>query len=187
MEEITTRTRWNEAAIAGLALGGFTIVMQLLAGLAAKITGGVALAMLASVLKFVLWAVKLAGCIWLMRFFMLKLASKYSGVGNEDTRKFGMGVALLSALIVSAYVMASLSLTDPAEMQAAVDSALANYPMAIDSNTQYMMDKVMDKLPIIYFFVNLVYCFLFGTVVSAILSRNIPSRNPFDSPEADEQ
>jgi hypothetical protein len=29
------------------------------------------------------------------------------------------------------------------------------------------------------FFTNLIYCFLFGVVLSAILSRNIPSRNPF--------
>ena len=35
------------------------------------------------------------------------------------------------------------------------------------------------NLGTISFFTNLIYCFLFGTVLSAILSRNIPSRNPF--------
>ena len=36
-----------------------------------------------------------------------------------------------------------------------------------------------NNLPSFSFFVNLIYCWLFGTVLSAILSRNIPSRNPF--------
>ena len=30
------------------------------------------------------------------------------------------------------------------------------------------------------FFTNLIYCFIFGTILSAILSSNIPSKNPFD-------
>ena len=29
------------------------------------------------------------------------------------------------------------------------------------------------------FFINLFYCFIYGTILSAILSRNIPPRNPF--------
>ena len=38
---------------------------------------------------------------------------------------------------------------------------------------------MIPRLPTFSFFVNLFYCWLFGTVLSAILSRNIPSRNPF--------
>ena len=36
-----------------------------------------------------------------------------------------------------------------------------------------------DRMPQVMFFSNLVYCFLYGTVLSAVLSRNIPPRDPF--------
>ena len=41
------------------------------------------------------------------------------------------------------------------------------------------MDGMMAKLPNVMFFVNLFWCWLFGTVLAAIFSRNIPPRNPF--------
>ncbi|MBR0291234.1 MAG: hypothetical protein IJQ79_03780, partial [Bacteroidales bacterium] len=43
------------------------------------------------------------------------------------------------------------------------------------------IEQLIPKLPTLTFFVNLIWCFLFGTVLSAIFSRNIPSRNPFDT------
>ena len=50
------------------------------------------------------------------------------------------------------------------------------------------MQELMPKLPTISFFANLIWCWLFGTVLAAIFSRNIPSRNPFgDIPESDNQ
>ena len=41
------------------------------------------------------------------------------------------------------------------------------------------MDTVESIMPQVMFFSNLVYCFLYGTVLSAVLSRNIPPRDPF--------
>lgn len=187
MDTISSRARWNEAAIAGLVLGAATILMQLLSVPVSKISGGVGLAMLASVLGFVVWAAKFCLCIWLMMFFMKRLVNRYQGVTNEDTRKFGISVALLSALIVSAYVFAMLYFSGPEELESAMQTALAQSPVSIDSNMQATLDRMMDKLPVIYFFVNLLYCWLFGTVVSLILSRNIPSRNPFEQNFPDEQ
>ena len=49
----------------------------------------------------------------------------------------------------------------------------------MDSNTINALDKVEAIMPQMIFFSNLIYCFLYGTVLSAILSRNIPPRNPF--------
>ena len=185
-ETISSKHRWNEGAVAGLALGGFTIVMTLLSTLAARISGGVAVAALGSILKFLLWAAKFAGCIWLMRFFMLRLVDRYDGVTNQDTRSLGIIVALLSALVVAAYSMGVLLFQDPADMKAAMDTAMASYSSMLDSNTRALMDSMMGKLPVITFFSMFIYCWVFGVILSAILSRNIPSRNPFDNP-VDEQ
>ena len=49
------------------------------------------------------------------------------------------------------------------------------------------MDKMMGKMPQITFFSNLIYCFIFGTILSLILSRNIPSKDPFAASRPDEQ
>ena len=49
----------------------------------------------------------------------------------------------------------------------------------LDSNSMAMLEKMEDAYPQIAFFSNLIYCFLYGTVLSAILSRNIPTRDPF--------
>ena len=49
----------------------------------------------------------------------------------------------------------------------------------LDSNSMSMLEKMEEDYPQISFFSTLIYCFLYGTVLSAILSRNIPERDPF--------
>jgi hypothetical protein len=41
------------------------------------------------------------------------------------------------------------------------------------------VERTMGNLPQYTFVSTLIYCFLYGSVLSAFLSRNIPSRNPF--------
>ncbi|MBR1574242.1 MAG: DUF4199 domain-containing protein [Bacteroidales bacterium] len=178
------KASWNEAAVAGLALGGFTIGITLLSSLTGHFGEGVMLAMVKSVLSFLLWAAKFAGCIWLMAFFMKRLVARYDAVGNDDTRRFGTQVALLSAVLVAGFSLAQFHFMEPETLRATIDTALASYPMKMDSNTMAAMDKAIDALPTTAFFVTLLYCWLYGTIVSAILSRNIPSRNPFDQPSS---
>ena len=63
------------------------------------------------------------------------------------------------------------------------------YSSMMDSNSMAMLEKMEDSYPQILFFSNLIYCFIYGTVLSAILSRSIPKNDPFASygNEADEQ
>jgi hypothetical protein len=56
----------------------------------------------------------------------------------------------------------------------------------MDSNTIEQMDQMLEMMPQLTFFSNLIYCFLYGTILSFILSRNIPSRNPFADRSSDE-
>ena len=48
-----------------------------------------------------------------------------------------------------------------------------------DSNTLSVMEETLQNLPAITFVSNLIYCFLYGTILSAILSRSIPQPDPF--------
>ena len=51
----------------------------------------------------------------------------------------------------------------------------------MDSATLEAVEEMIPSMPTYAFFGNLIYCTLYGTIVSAILSRNIPSSNPFEN------
>lgn len=178
-EQLTGKTIWNEASKAGLALGGLCIAYMVINNLLALIPGGTIIIFLKSVVTFLLWAGKLFGCIYLMRFFMLKLTIDFPEAINKDTYKLGVASAFLSALIVAAANMAYTMFFAAEELQEALTQSLSTIPL--DSNSTAMMESMMQNLPTITFFSQLIYCFLFGWVLSAILSSNIPSKNPFNN------
>ena len=41
------------------------------------------------------------------------------------------------------------------------------------------LEQIMPKMPTIMFFSNLIYCTLFGIIVTAFVSKNTGSSNPF--------
>lgn len=172
---------WNSAGKAGLILGAVSIlyffVSQWLAGMSA---GKATSAFLISVLNFLVWAAKFAGCIILMRLFMKKFAAGEEQADNSDTFKWGMATAFLSALVYSAAYLAYVLFISPEVFEESFDLIMQNYSSMLDSNSIDAIDALKDRMPTLSFFGNLIYCFLFGTILSAILSRNIPSRNPFD-------
>ena len=53
------------------------------------------------------------------------------------------------------------------------------YSKMLDSNSIAALEKMMGKMSYISFFSNLIYCTLYGTILSFILSRNIPQQDPF--------
>ena len=170
---MNTRTLWSKAAVSGAALGIFSGIFIFLSA------GGIKQPVLSGIVSFVLWAVKFAGCIWLMQFFMKRLCREYGSATNADTFKFGMMTALLSALIYSAINLANILFVSPDFFAAQMQEAIRSYSSMLDSNSMAMLEKMEDAYPQIAFFSNLIYCFLYGTVLSAILSRNIPVRDPF--------
>jgi hypothetical protein len=88
-----------------------------------------------------------------------------------------MLTALLSALLYSGAYLAYTSFIAPDTFDQALD-ILRDNPM-VDSATMSQMEQMMPKMPTIGFFMNLIWCWLFGTVLAAIFSRNIPPQNPF--------
>jgi hypothetical protein len=93
--------------------------------------------------------------------------------------RLGLYGALFSALIVAAYSFANLEFINPDFVKEQMNAVYEVYGSLMDSNTMQVMETFENKLPIYSFFSNLIYCFLYGTVLSAILSKNIPSRDPF--------
>ena len=167
---------WNSAGKAAIILGlvssAYLFMTQYLAQLQMP-------AVVNMLISFVLWAAKFAGCIWLMLFFMRKFVKENPQADNSSSFRFGIITSLLSALIYSAASFANTSFINKELFTEQMDMVMQNYARIMDSNTMNAMEKMLDMMPQITFFSTLAYCFLFGTVLSAILSRNVPSRDPF--------
>ncbi len=183
-ENLMKKNMWNGAAVAGLALGGVSTAYMFIT----QLTGGAELPAFASMLLTpVLWAAKFGGCIWLMMFFMKKFAAENPDVENRDTRRFGVAAALLSAIVYSAVSFANVAFISADMYSESMNMMMQQMAPMLDSNTLSQLDKTMENLPQITFFSNLFYCFIYGAILSAILSRNIPSRDPFADYKPEEQ
>ena len=174
-EKLTRGELWNKAGTAGIALGAvsaiYLFVTQYLSSLGSSIW--------ISGFSLVLWGIKLLACIWLMSMFMKRFVEKYPSATSTDSFKFGMVTALCSALVYSAITLANVLVINPDLISQQIDAAMKIAGSSMDSNTINALDKAEAIMPQVIFFSNLIYCFLYGTVLSAILSRNIPPRNPF--------
>lgn len=182
------KTIWDSAGRAGLVLGLVSTAYFAIGLLLGKASSGNALAgAMIGLGSFVLWAAKFAGCILLMRFFMKRFAAANSGADNNDVLRFGIVTALLSALIYSACYLAYTGFINPDMFTETINATMEQMSSMMDSNSKEAVEALLPRMPVISFFSNLVYCFLFGTVLSVILSRNIPSANPFDNDKPDDQ
>ena len=172
---------WNEAGKAGLILGGISILYMLITHFTGTLgSTGVGKAMLISVLNTLLWIGKFLACIFCFKLLLRKYSACNPEADNSDVFKFGVAVAFLSALLYSAFYLAYTLFINPDVYEDAFNMISENYSSMLDSNSITAIESMKTKMPQIGFFSNLIYCTLFGTVLSAILSRNIPSRTPFD-------
>lgn len=183
-QNVFQKNMWNTAGKAGLALGGLSTAYLFLNQ---WISQAELPAFISIVINMLLWAVKFGGCIWLMLFFMKKFVADNPEADNSDTFKLGMAMALLSALVYSAFSFANVAFLYPDLFTEQMDTVMQQIAPMLDSNTAAEMDRTMQNLPQITFFSNLIYCFLFGTIVSFALSRSIPSRNPFADYKPEDQ
>ena len=167
---------WESAGKAGLVLGGVSIVYLLLTMLLGKVAENGS-AILMGLVNGLLWLAKFIACIYLMRLFMRKFAVAEPEADRNRVFRFGMITALLSALLYSAFYLAYVSFIAPDTFSQALD-ILADNPM-MDSNSMSAVEEMIPRMPTISFFGNLIYCWLFGTILSAIFSASIRPQNPF--------
>ena len=170
----------NSAAKAGLILGAVSIVGLLLPWLLDMLGGsGLGANIGLKLVKTLIWIAKLILCVWLLRRLMLNFSANNPEADNSRVFRFGMLTALLSSVVYSAFYMAFILFINPESITESL-AVLENNP-AFDSSMFGSMEELVPLIRSTTFFVNLIYCFIYGTVVSAILSRNIPPRNPFSN------
>lgn len=160
-------TLWNEAARAGVYFG-LVSVGCLLGKEAASLSGQAFLVQAAAV---ILWTVEFFGCILLMKKVQLDLRDRYEGVKIEDCYRLGRRAALLSGLLLAS-AQALIILYMPQE---SLDTLVGDLSQAMSMNSaqREQLDGMMDKLPVLSFAFQWLYCFLYGTVLSSIMSRYI--------------
>ena len=178
------RNMWDTAAKAGLVLGAvstaYMFISQFLG--TAQMSG-----FFGTLAGFVLWGAKFGGCIWLMMFFMKKFSAENEAADNSATFRLGVLASLLSALIFAAANFANIAYISAEFYQAQMEQVMQMMASSLDANTMSVMEDTMQNLPHMMFWYNLIYCFIFGTLLSFILSRNIPSKDPFAGYRPDEQ
>ena len=173
--KLDSKTLWNEAGRVGFVFGGFSSLCLVLKE-GAGLTGS---SFLVTAAAIILWAVEFFGCILLMKKYMLDLRDKYDDVTMVDAYRFGRRVALLSGLILAA-VDALLIMKMPQETVTSVMSELsAAMPAGMGHVSEDDLGRLVDKLPLYTFLGQWLYCFLYGSLLSAIMSRYIFLQAPF--------
>ena len=181
---------WNEAGKGALFLGGLSVLCLSLKEVSA-LSGSNFLMTAASV---ILWVVEFFGCILLMKRSMLDFRDKYEGVKMADTARLGRRMALLSGLLLASAQALFIMQMPQEDMNALVDQL--STAMSMGAAEREAVDGMLDKLPVYTFLFQWLYCFLYGTVLSSILSRYIFMQEVFgtryrstdeDDDQADEQ
>ena len=173
--KLDNKTLWNEAGRVGFVFGGFSSLCLLLKE-GAGLTGSNFLVTAAAI---ILWAVEFFGCILLMKKYMLDLRDKFDDVTVFDAYRFGRRVALLSGLILAA-VDAFIIMKMPQDTVTSVMSELSTaMPAGLGHVSEDDLGRLVDKLPLYTFIGQWLYCFLYGSLLSAILSRYIFLQGPF--------
>ena len=183
-EKTTAKDMWESAGYAGLALGlvsaAYMIINSYL-GASGLSAGTIAL------IQMPLWIAKFVGCILLMKFFMKKFHAAHPNSANRDVRRMGVATALLSAFLFTAIQYIFMAYIQADLYASQYELILQQYSSGMDLNTMNMMEKFVDMLPQISFFSSLLYCFAYGSIIAAILSRNIAGNDPFADFKPDEQ
>ena len=173
--KLDSKTLWNEAGRVGLVFGGFSSLCLLLKE-GAALTNSMFLTQAAGI---ILWAVEFFGCILLMKKYMLDLRDKFDGVTVMDAYHFGRRVALLSGLILAS-VDAFVTLKLPQEtLESFVTEVNNTLSAKMGSGFEGDVGRFVDNLPLYTFIFQWLYCFLYGSLLSGIMSRYIFLQGPF--------
>lgn len=160
-------TIWNEAGKWGLYVGGLSVLCLSLKEFS-SLSGSSFLITAASV---VLWSVEFFGCIYLMQSAMRSFKRRYDGVKIEDMNRLGRRIALFSGLLLAS-AQAVFIMQMP---EGTMDSLFTQIGESMNFTSQQMeqVEAMSGKLPVYTFIFQWLYCFLYGAVLSSILSKSI--------------
>lgn len=166
---------WKEAGTPGLVLGGIAAAYMFLTA-----------EFPSTALNSIGWFVKLVGCIWLMRLYIRNFVRSTDGCTRQDAYRFGVEIAVLSSIVYSGFFLLYTTVISPDYFNDTVVQVMEQYKPLLDSNSAAAMDAILPKLPSMVFFTNLIYCIIYGSVLSAILAGRSVAGSPFTKKKEDD-
>lgn len=174
MDSSTKKTFWDYAGIAGLLSGMISSANMFLGQYLSTLHLS---AIMTTIIGSIMWLAETVGCIGLMYFYMKKYSLAFPQEGIKVVYRMGVAIAFFSSLIYSAVTLANVAYIS-ADLYTEQFTILMQQSSSImDSNSKAVMKKVLEHIPQITFFGNLIYCFLFGTVAASIISRTMTPKN----------
>ena len=138
-------------------------------------------------LNMVLWVLKTGGCLMIMLAFIRRFSSEHPQAQRSAIFQAGMLLSILSAIVYSAFSFAYTAYICPEYFAEQIETVLQQLTPHMDSNTAAAMEKSMQNFPQMTFFSNLIYCFVYGTILSYIISRYIPGKENSTGDKTEEQ
>ncbi len=182
-KEFSSSVSWNSAALAGLAMGAATIILDYLPVLPSLLGGE---GMLADLLGGVFKIVKIVACVYLFRILMLRFFNSVQ-TDYAKLQRYGLKVGLFSSILVSGFSVLQILVINPDMLSQTIQAVQNTYQNIMDSNTAAAMEKMISKLPVITFFSSLIYCYLWGWILSTTFARRLFPVNPFGERNSDDE
>lgn len=138
---------------------------------ASKLPGG-------DIILMILQILKIAGLIVLMKWIMYKFLLEEPE--TKKSRLIGLGtlIALVSSILYSSVIYMDMTLISPEVLEVTKDEILRevfNSPGADKKVEMQEAEAFVSMIPIYTFLLNMIYCFIYGTVLSIFLAYRIKS------------
>lgn len=179
----TFKDLFHQAGIAGLVLTPLCVVEFLFS----NATVGSEQAWM-GIVGTLLKIVKIAGCIWILRYYMAQFKAAYPGSTRAQVRLMGVFSGFLSALILGALSMAYYE-WHPEIVRETMDAFYQIYQQMnmLTKEVKDVLRMFEANFPHIMFWSELIRCTLIGWIFSAILASRIAPSNPFEGETQSEE
>jgi hypothetical protein len=173
MESNTKKYFWNHAGTAGILLGLISSTVMFIGQYFSTVQMSNFWAL---TLSGILWLAETVGCVGLMYIFMKKFTLEYPEAEAKQIFRLGSAIAFLSATVYATVTFANIAYISADYYSAQFDLALQQLSSSLDSNSRSLIESAVANMPQIAFVSNLIYCTIFGTVISSIITRGFLSK-----------
>lgn len=138
------------------------------------------------ILNFILKVVKIVACVIAFKYLLERFHNNVK-VGYPELQRYGQKIALFSSILVSGFTMLQLLVINPEHDSADGENALRKPIKACGFNTATAMEKMMNMIPAFTFVFTLLYCYLWGWMLSTAFARRLFPVNAFGERTPDDQ
>lgn len=179
--KVSFKEKWHAAGIAGLVLASISIAYLLAEYGLSQFKSGWATAV-----TLVLQVVKIVACIKILHLFLKKFKADYPNALVRDVRQSGTLAAFLSAAVFAGVSMVFYTYHPEITTQV-FEVAKSVYGNLLDANSRTALEAMEANFPRLIFGYTLVYCFVIGWILSAIMAPSVCSNAAMEEDDEEEE